>query len=97
MKGIINLYLGNVSNIVNMSLIAQKGCFVYYNPFLIHKSIPLECFFGEANRIHCANIHKSLAPYIIRNIERLGITKEKLFPNMNTIIHSALNNTLADL
>lgn len=65
--------------ISNLNIVAQEGCFVYYDKDLN----PLEY------QINCADIHKSLIPYIRLNYLS-DLTKDKIYPDPNAIAQSSL-------
>lgn len=69
----------------NLNIVAQEGCFVYYDKDLK----PLEY------QIQCADIHKSLIPYVKKTYLQ-NYTRETMFPDSNLIANQSLFNALAD-
>lgn len=72
----------------NLNMTAQDGCFVYHN----RQIEPL-----EAN-LSCVDIHKSLLPYINKKcLITNGKEDAMLFPAMDNIATSSIDDTLAEL
>lgn len=82
-----NLGNGNKLSLANLNLIAQEGRFVFY----CNDIKPLE------EDIYCVDIHKSLAPYIKKKLEKSGITKDSIYPQEETIAKTALQRTLENI
>lgn len=69
----------------NLNIVAQEGCFVYYDRDLN----PLEY------QLRCADIHKSLIPYIKKNYLQ-DYPREVMYPDPNLIACQSLFNALVD-
>jgi hypothetical protein len=91
-------FFKEIIKVVNLNLVAQEGCFIHYIPN--EPYMPLEEFIaGKAYipKIHCANIHKSLSPYIKNKLLKNKITKETIYPDPHQIVNRAYIKTLIDL
>lgn len=92
--GIISFHLNNNLNIVN-----QQGVFIWNSS----ANFPIEHIarnqYDENEQegysfSNCLNINKSLRPYILKRLKKLGIDKNFLFPDPEKIAMSTLKNTL---
>lgn len=94
------VHLNNFIKIINLNIVAQKGCFIHYiynnNPFM-----PLEDYIHtnklENISIYCVNIHKSLVPYIKNKITSKNITKDNIYPDPGLIVRNVYYKSLEDL
>lgn len=83
----INISSQYKCSFANLNLVAQDGRFVFYSNGIE----PLE------ENISCVDIHKSIAPYIKRELERKGIVKENIYPQEEKIAQSALQRALENI
>lgn len=98
LKQIITSYFNDIIKIVNLNLIAQEGCFIHYNPQAgknLSLNTSLEEYFSKKRMplIHCANIHKSLAPYIVDENSSKGISQKYVYPDLKYIALTAMNTS----
>lgn len=86
----------------NLNIIAQRGVFIF-TPL---RSIPIEELFANEDEIRdlhlikfrCYNIHKSLAEYVRRKLNKeKGITRNRLFPNLRMNAEKIKSDFLAEL
>lgn len=86
--------------IANLNQVAQEGCFIHFLPPDVNTALE-EYEVPESNsklEIHCANIHKSLCPYIQKWLyDQKNISQQSLFPNPQTIAENAYNMSLTAL
>lgn len=81
-----NKYIGKVHE-SNLHLIAQQGCFVFHN----NGVFPLE------DDLYCVDIHKSLVPYIQKEILQEFFTEQTMFPNSDVLVANALEEASAQV
>lgn len=84
--------------IANLNQVAQKGCFIHYVPQNVNTG--LEDYMdsnGHHLSIHCADINKSLVPYIQHNLQKNGKTTDRLFPAPRHIASDAYTSTTQSL
>ena len=93
-KSTLKFIISKAVVITNLNQVAQKGCFIHYVPEQIET--PLEDYYDGAGtlRIHCADIHKSLTPYILQKINSATCNRNSLFPDPYQIASSSYQNTL---
>ena len=86
--------------IANLNQVAQEGCFIHFLPSDVNTALE-EYVVPESNsklEIHCANVHKSLCPYIQKWLYRQkNVSQQSLFPNPQTIAENAYNMSIANL
>lgn len=86
-SGQLNLSQHKKYSFANLNLVAQDGRFVFY----CNGTEPME------NNISCVDIHKSIAPYIKKELEKKGITKESIYPQEEKIARLALQKALENI
>lgn len=86
--------------IANLNQVAQHGCFIHFTPQNVGTALE-EYVLPSSNsklKIHCANIHKSLCPYIQKWLyDHTNVSQQSLFPNPQTIAENAYNMSIANL
>lgn len=92
-KNIIFYLYNDVIKIANLNLVAQDGCFIHYLPEDYHT--PLEENPDLMGKIHCVDIHKSLAPFILKKLENRKVTQSTLFPDTYALAQNAFSNAQA--
>lgn len=90
------------AKLANMNITAQEGCFILFNPKSTEMSdmsnLSLEEYWKKTPiyenmpDLYCANIHKSLCPYIIKEILQ-DINTQTMFPEADKIADQAYWNT----
>ena len=83
----INVNSQKKCSFANLNLVAQDGRFVFYSNGID----PLE------KDISCIDIHKSIAPYIKKELEKKGIIKESIYPQEEKIAQLALQMALENI
>lgn len=83
----LNVGKKNISSLANLNMIAQDGRFL----FRCNDIKPLE------KNISCVDIHKSIVPYIKKELEKKGITKESIYPQEEKIAQLALQRALENI
>lgn len=91
-KSIVFYLFNDVIKIANLNLAAQDGCFIHYLPK--EYNTPLEDNPELKGKIHCVDIHKSLAPFILKELEE-NITQGVLFPDAYALAQNAFRNAQA--
>ncbi len=90
-KNIVNYLFNEVVKIVNLNLVAQRGCFIHYLPASC--GTPLEEDKKMNGIIHCVDIHKSLKPFILKELGKDGICKSSMFPDTEKMAQYAFHNS----
>lgn len=87
----ISLYIFiETVRIANLNLVAQDGCFIHYLPDSYLK--PLEENETMTGIIHCVDIHKSLAPFILEKLAKNEVRQESMFPDVEEMARDALKS-----
>ncbi len=87
----ISLYIFiETVRIANLNLVAQDGCFIHYLPDSYLK--PLEENETMTGMIHCVDIHKSLAPFILEKLAKNEVRQESMFPDVEEMARDALKS-----
>lgn len=92
-KNIVFYLFNDVIKIANLNLVAQDGCFIHYMPE--DYNTPLEEDPDLKVKIHCVDIHKSLAPFILKKLEWINVTRRTLFPDTYALAQDAFSNAQA--
>lgn len=92
-KNIVSYLFNDAIKIANLNLVAQDSCFIHYMPD--DYKTPLEEYRGLTDKIHCVDIHKSLAPFILKELEKENITQGALFPDSYILAQDAFRNAQA--
>lgn len=92
-KNIVSYLFNDVIKIANLNLVAQDGCFIHYMPD--GYNTPLEDDPDLRGKIHCVDIRKSLAPFILKELEKENITQGTLFPDTYILAQDAFRNAQA--
>jgi len=77
----------------NLNIIAQNGCLIMYP----EDTMPLEEYIHQRKflpKLHCVNIHKSLADYIR---QKINLTREQIYPQEEEIAKDAFQRYLKRL
>ncbi len=89
-KNIVYYLFNEVVRIANLNLVAQEGCFIHYLP--VSYKTPLEEDSTMNGIIHCVDIHKSLAPFILNTLNQNGINQNIMYPNTKDMAQSAFQS-----
>lgn len=93
LENIVSYLFNDVIKIANLNLVAQESCFIHYLPEDYHT--PLEENPDLMGKIHCVDIHKSLAPFILKKLENRKVTHSTLFPDTYALAQDAFRNAQA--
>lgn len=83
-----NKMLNGVFSISNLSIVAQKGCFVFYMPAVKNSLQPFE------TPLYCIDIHKSLIPYIN---EYTRLKRSDIYPDEYELVKDSCNKALRNI
>lgn len=97
-----HIFIRQNAKLTNLNEVAQDGSFIMYNN--IDVTIPLEEYWTSPQNpysrtipfMYCANIHKSLTPYLIKYLKSEGIYKESIYPELKTVAKQAFEATRED-
>ena len=92
-KNIVFYLFNEVVRIANLNLVAQDGCFIHYLPKSYET--PLEEYETMKGIIHCVDIHKSLAPCVLKVLAQYGINRSTMYPDTIDMAKSAFLNAQA--
>ena len=89
-NNIVSYLFKETVRIANLNLVAQEGCFIHYLPESY--KTPLEEDNTMKGKIHCVDIHKSLAPFILKNLNKdnvNGVNYNAMFPDTEKMAQQA--------
>ena len=92
-KNIASYLFNETVRIANLNLVAQEGCFIHYLPESY--KTPLEEYNTMKGIIHCVDIHKSLAPFILNTLNQDGVNQKTMYPDTRDMAQYAFQNAQA--